>query len=122
MYSNLKKFYGKLSMSNFFDSDIIQEELKEINKLQEQIYGSILTFGMMSREDKLEHIEKLSLLLEKQRVMYTRLSLSDDPEAVEMKENLRKSVAIMGFSPETDMQVLFTSMTKTIESLKKYLD
>jgi len=109
-------------MSNFFDSDIIQEELKEINKLQEQIYGSILTFGMMSREDKLEHIEKLSLLLEKQRVMYTRLSLSDDHEAVEMKENLRKSVAIMGFSPETDMQVLFTSMTKTIESLKKYLD
>jgi hypothetical protein len=109
-------------MSNFFDSDIIQEELKEINKLQEQIYGSILTFGIMPREDKLEHIEKLSLLLEKQRVMYTRLSLSDDPKAVEMKENLRKSVAIMGFSPETDMQVLFTSMTKTIESLKKYLD
>ena len=109
-------------MSNFFDSDIIQDELREINKLQEQIYGSILTFGMMSREDKLEHIEKLSLLLEKQRVMYTRLSLSDDPAAVEMKENLRKSVAIMGFFPETDMQVLFTSMTKTIESLKKYLD
>ena len=109
-------------MSNFFDSDIIQDELKEINKLQEEIYGSILTFGVMPRETKLEHIEKLELLLEKQRVMYTRLSLSDDPEAVEMKENLRKSVAIMGFSPETDMQVLFTSMTKTIESLKKYLD
>ncbi len=109
-------------MSNFFDSDIIQEELKEINKLQEEIYGSILTFGGMSRETKLEHIEKLELLLEKQRVMYTRLSLSDDPQAVEMKENLRKSVSLMGFSPETDMQVLFTSMTKTIESLKKYLD
>ncbi len=117
-----RKFYGKLSMSSFFDSDIIQDELKEINKLQEQIYGSILTFGMMDRETKLEHIEKLELLLEKQRVMYTRLSLSDDPQAVEMKENLRKSVSLMGFSPETDMQVLFTSMTKTIESLKKYLD
>jgi len=109
-------------MSSFFDSDIIQDELKEINKLQEQIYGSILTFGMMDRETKLEHIEKLELLLEKQRVMYTRLSLSDDPQAVEMKENLRKSVALMGFSPETDMQVLFTSMTKTIESLKQYID
>ena len=109
-------------MSSFFDSDIIQDELKEINKLQEQIYGSILTFGVMSREEKLEHVEKLELLLEKQRVMYTRLSLSDDPQAVEMKENLRKSVALMGFSPETDMQVLFTSMSKTIDSLKKYLD
>jgi hypothetical protein len=109
-------------MSNFFDSDIIQDELKEINQLQEQMYGSILTFGMMSRETKLEHIEKLELLLEKQRVMYTRLSLSDDPKAVEMKENLRKSVALMGFPPETDMSILFSSMTKTIESLKKYLD
>lgn len=109
-------------MSSFFDSEIIQEELKEINKLQEEIYGSILTFGAMTREDKLEHVEKLTELLEKQRVMYTRLSLSDDPAAVEMKENLRKSVALMGFPPETDMQVLFSSMNKTIESLKKYLD
>ena len=109
-------------MSNFFDSDIIQDELKEINKLQEEVYGSILTFGMMPRETKLEHIERLQLLLEKQRVMYTRLSLSDDPLAVEMKENLRKSVALMGFPPETDMSFLFNSMNKTIESLKQYVD
>jgi hypothetical protein len=109
-------------MSEFFKSDIIQDELKEINKLQEEIYGSILTFGAMDRETKLTHIEKLQSLLEKQRVMYTRLSLSDDPIAVEMKENLRKSVALMGFPPETDMQILFNSMNQTIESLKQYLD
>jgi agmatine/peptidylarginine deiminase len=77
---------------------------------------------MMPREDKLEHIDKMTRLLEKQRIMYTRLSLSDDPQAIEMKENLRKSVALMGFPPETDMNILFSSMTKTIESLKKYLD
>ena len=76
----------------------------------------------MSREDKLEHIDKLTQLLDKQRVMYTRLSLSDDPQAVEMKENLKKSVAIMGFPPDTDMSVLFNSMTKTIESLKQFID
>ena len=109
-------------MSEFFKSDIIQDELTEINNLQEQIYGSILTFGAMDRETKLDHIEKLQSLLEKQRVMYTRLSLSDDPQAVEMKENLRKSVALMGFPPETDMQILFNSMNQTIESLKQYLD
>ena len=122
IYSGLKKFYGKSYMSNFFDSDIIQDELKEINKLQEELYGSVLSFGMMDRQTKLEHIEKLELLLEKQRVMYTRLSLSDDPQAVEMKENLRKSVALMGFPPETDISLLFNSMTKTIESLKQYID
>lgn len=109
-------------MSSFFDSDIIQDELKEINQLQEDIYGSILSFGAMTRETKLEHIQKLELLLEKQRVMYTRLSLSDDPQAIEMKENLKKSVALMGFPAETDMSILFKSMTQTIESLRQYID
>ena len=109
-------------MSDFFKSDIIQDELTEINNLQEEIYGSILTFGGMDAETKMEHVEKLQTLLEKQRIMYTRLSLSDDPQAVEMKENLRKSVALMGFPPDTDMSVLFDSMRETIESLKKYLD
>ena len=61
-------------------------------------------------------------MLEKQQVMYTRLSLSDDPKAIEMKENLRKSVVMMGFPPETDMQTLFDSMNATIKSLKEYID
>ena len=109
-------------MSDFFDSEIIQEELKEINDLQEEIYGTFLTFSMMSRKEQLENVEKLTRLLEKQKVMYTRLSLSDDPQAVEMKENLRKSVASMGFPPETDLNMLFDSMNKTIESLKLHID
>ena len=53
-------------MSDFFKSDIIQEELNEINRLQEKIYGSLLAFSSMTREDKLEHIEILQNLLEKQ--------------------------------------------------------
>jgi len=109
-------------MSDFFDSDIIQEELKEINDLQEEIYGTFLTFSIMSRKEQLENVEKLTRLLEKQKVMYTRLSLSDDPQAVEMKENLRKSVASMGFPPETDLNMLFDSMRETIESLKLHID
>lgn len=109
-------------MSSFFDSELIKKELQEINDLQQFIYENIMTFSFMSREEKIEHIEKMEELLEKQRIMYTRLSLSDDPDAVEMKENLRKSVMIMGFPPETDMNVLFNSMLKTIEGLKKYLD
>ena len=109
-------------MSNFFDSEIIQEELKEINTLQEEIYGSLLAFSTMDRDARIDKVDKLAKLLEKQRVMYTRLSLSDDPKAVEMTENLRKSVAMMGFPPETDLNLLFDSMNKTIESLKDYID
>ena len=109
-------------MSNFFDSDIIQEELEEIENLQEFIYKNILTFGMMNLENKLKHIDKMTELLEKQRIMYVRLSLSDDEEAIEMKENLQKSFSLMGFPSEIDMNTFFTNMEKTIESLKQYLD
>ena len=109
-------------MSEFFQSDIIQEELNEINRMQEKIYGSLLAFSSMSREEKIEHIDLLTTLLEKQQVMYTRLSLSDDPQAIEMKENLRKSVTMMGFPPGTDMQSLFNSMNATIKSLRYYVD
>jgi hypothetical protein len=109
-------------MSDFFKSEIIQEELNEINRLQEKIYGSLLAFSALSRDEKLDQIETLTTLLEKQQVMYTRLSLSEDPKAIEMKENLRKSVVMMGFPPETEMQTLFNSMNATIKSLKDYID
>jgi hypothetical protein len=109
-------------MSSFFNSEFIQQELQEIDDLQNFLYGSVLTFGRMNREDKLEHIDKMSLLLEKQRIMYTRLSLSNDPKAVRMKENLKRSVLLMGFPEDTDINLLFSDMNKTIESLKKHLD
>lgn len=109
-------------MSNFFESEIIQNEIEEIGLLQKEIYGNIFEFPKMSFDEKMEHIDKLSELLEKQKIMYTRLSLSDDPKAIEMKENLRKSVAFMGFAPETDMSLLFDSMKKTIEVLKKKIE
>jgi len=109
-------------MSEFFESEIVQDELNEINELQQEIYGKIMNIANLSREDRVEHIEKLKILLEKQRVMYTRLSLSDDPMAIKMKEQLQQSVQLMGFPPGTDIQVLFDGMTETIENLNQHVD
>ena len=107
-------------MSNFFDSEIIQEELEEINDLQKEVYQK--AFQRMNREDQKEHVELLIELLEKQKIMYTRLSLSDDPQAVKMREQLRKSVTIMGFPEGTDMNTLFEGMKKTIEKMQSTVD
>jgi hypothetical protein len=109
-------------MSEFFDSDIVKEGLEDIHGLQSEIYGNAFKFGTMSREDKLEHIEKLTDLLEKQKLMYTRISLSKDPEAIELKEHLEKSVELMGFPEGTDMLLLFSGMSNTIENLKNSID
>ena len=109
-------------MSEFFDSDIVKEGLEEIHELQSRIYGRAFKFGTMSREDKLDHIEKLTELLEKQRLMYTRISLSKDPEAIVLKEHLEQSVRLLGFPEGTDMALLFSGMSNTIDNLKTQLD
>tara|TARA_B100000902_G_scaffold295584_1_gene282422 strand:- start:277 stop:606 length:330 start_codon:yes stop_codon:yes gene_type:complete len=109
-------------MSDFFESEIVREELAEINKLQEEIYGSVFSFSSLSREDKKEHIDDLIDLLDKQRVMYTRLSLSDDPEAIQLREQLKKSVSLMGYPQGTDVNILFDSMKKTIEKMRNAVD
>ena len=50
-------------MSDFFKSEIVIDELKEINELQEELYVNIMRFGQMNKEDQLKHIDKLSTLL-----------------------------------------------------------
>ena len=108
-------------MSEFFKSDIVREELDDINTMQQKVYSNIMNLSVLPPEEQVEHIELLIELLEKQRVMYTRLSLSDDPLAKKMKEQLEKSVQLMGFPPGTSIQVLFDGMDQTIKNLKQQL-
>ena len=109
-------------MSEFFESEIVQDELREINDLQQEIYGNLTDFPTLPDEKKKEHILKLTDLLERQRVMYTRLSLSEDPEAKALKKQLEMSVVMMGFPEGTDISILFSGMQQTIEKLRQYVD
>ena len=109
-------------MSEFFQSEIVREELDGINKIQEEVYGNMMSFGSLDLEEQKEHIELLIELLEKQKVMYTRLSLSDDPQAKKMKEQLQQSVQMLGFPEGTDITVLFEGMKATIDNLKQQVD
>ena len=109
-------------MSAFFESEIIKEELGVINKLQEEVYGKLIHFHMMTHDEQLDHISKLSELLDKQRVMYARLSLSDDPECKVMKDSLNKTVTMMGYPEGTDVKLLFDNMHTTIDELKSFLE
>ena len=109
-------------MSAFFESEIIKDALDDINKLQEDVYGKLIHFHGMTYDEQIDHVDKLTQLLDKQRIMYTRLSLSDDPDAVVMKESLNKTVTMMGYPEGTDIAVLFQNMHATIEALKEFLE
>ncbi len=104
---------------NFFDSDIVQKEMKEISELQDEIYAKVFNFSSMNADDKILHIDMLDKLLNKQKVLYTRLSLSNDPEAKAMKENIITSAKQLGFPPDVDLGYVFSNMSSIIETMKK---
>ena len=107
---------------SFFDSEVVRAEMTEITELQEEIYTRVFEFPTMSKEEKIEHVQSLERLLEKQRVLYTRLSLSDDPEAIMMKENISKSARMMGMPPDVDMGLIFKNMDKMLKTMRQQID
>ena len=107
---------------SFFDSNIVQEEMKEIQALQHKVYSNIWTFPNMGNKDKREHIDALERLIDKQQILYKRISLSDDPQAKEMKKNIMDSAEMFGFPKNGDLSLMFGQMNKAINEMKKQLD
>ena len=107
---------------SFFDSDVVRAEMTEISELQEDVYRNIFNFPSMDRQEKLFHVAMLEKLLDKQRILYARLSLSDDPEAKIMKERIVNSAKMMGLPPNVDMQTIFTNMSKMLDVMKTKID
>ena len=106
----------------FFNSDLVQSELEDITKLQEIVYNNIFVFPTMCKERKIEHIRVLEELLEKQKVLYTRLSLSDDPNAINVKKHIEDSAVLMGMPKGMDMNVVFNNIHTVVKNMKEQLD
>tara|TARA_B100001142_G_scaffold114480_1_gene116620 strand:- start:1088 stop:1423 length:336 start_codon:yes stop_codon:yes gene_type:complete len=104
---------------SFFQSQFVQKELKEISDLQEKVYDKVFSFASMSNENKIEHVEMLEELLRKQQILYTRMSLSDDPEAKQMKDSIIASARQLGFPHDVDLGYVFANMANIIDNMKK---
>ena len=107
---------------SFFDSEVVRAEMTEISELQEEVYKNVFEFPRMSKDEKIHHVSMLERLLSKQKVLYTRMSLSDDPEAKEMKKRMNDSAAMMGLPPNVDMNVIFNNMSSLLETMRKQID
>jgi hypothetical protein len=106
---------------SFFESEVVRAEMTEITELQEELYNSVFKFYQMDDSGKMQHVNLLQRLLDKQKILYTRLSLSDDPEAKKMKENISRSATMMGLPPNVDMNVIFSNMQQLIEKMKDHI-
>ena len=107
---------------SFFDSEVVRAEMAEIAELQEEVYENVFKFPRMSKEDQKYHVSILERLLDKQRVLYTRLSLSDDPAAKKMKKEVEEGARKMGLPSNVDMNILFANMNNMVEMMKNEID
>ena len=104
---------------SFFDSEIVRAEMVEIHELQEDVYENFMKFPYMNNADRAHHIDQLSKLIEKQKIVYARLSLADDPDAKEMKEKIMESAQSMGLPADVDVGKMFDQMSEVIDMMKR---
>lgn len=107
---------------SFFDSEFVRSEMIEISELQEDVYGNVFKFSSMSNDEMIKHVELMERLLAKQQTLYTRLSLSDDPEAKVMKERIIESAVAMGMSKDVDINVIFNNMASLLDIMRQQID
>ena len=105
---------------SFFDSDIVRSEMVEIHELQEDVYENFMRFPYMNNADRAHHINQLSKLIDKQKIVYARLSLSDDPDAKEMKDKILSSAKSMGLPADVDVAKMFDQMSDVISHMKEH--
>jgi hypothetical protein len=61
-------------------------------------------------------------LIDKQKILHTRLSLSDDPDAKELIEKMLKASAKLGMPSHMNMREIFDHLESEILKLEELLD
>ncbi len=101
-------------MTKFFQSEQVQENLKDIFETYQEVAVMSSKLPMMPLDQKLNHIDDCKYLIEKQRTFYTRLSLSapEDAEAADMKERINAMAKAFGYR---DLLECLDAMVKVLE-------
>ena len=109
-------------MSKFFQSELVRGEIQEMATLQEFCFRSVTNLALLTKERKLEYFEALRRLLEKQKIFHARLSLSDDPEAKQVAENMKQAVVMLGGNSDLDIRDMFDDLLQKIDTFEKHVD
>ena len=81
----------------FFQSEVVQQELHQMQEL----YMDINRMGLMlSLDQKKEQLQKMLRLIEIQQTMYMRVTLSEDPEAKKLVDQVKNAAAMLGMPKE----------------------
>ena len=109
-------------MSKFFQSELVRGDIQEMAVLQEFCFRSVTNLALLNKEKKMEYFEAMRKLLEKQKVFHARLSLSDDPEAKQVAENMKQAVVMLGGDANLNIREMFDDLLRKIDTFEEMVD
>ena len=98
----------------FFDSEIIQQEAKQLFEDYQALVKLGNDYGKFDREGKKLFIEKMESMMDRYRVFMKRFELSEDFMAQMTMEQLKTQLSQFGVTP----QQMFDQMEVTLKRMK----
>ena len=102
----------------FFDSEVVQQEAKQLFEDYQSLMQLGSDYGKFDREGKILFIEKMEGLMERYKIFMKRFELSEDFMAQMTVEQLKTQLGQFGVTP----QQMFDQMNMTLQRMKSEID
>jgi Domain of unknown function (DUF1825) len=102
----------------FFDSEIVQQEAKQLFEDYQSLISLGSNYGKFDRDGKLLYIEQMEAMMDRYRIFMKRFELSEDFMAQMTVEQLKTQLNQFGVTP----QQMFEQMNRTLERMKSEID
>ena len=102
----------------FFDSEIVQQEAKQLFEDYQALIQLGNGYGKFDREGKKLFIERMEALMDRYRIFMKRFELSEDFMAQMTIEQLKTQMDQFGITP----QQMFEQMNFTLQRMKAELE
>lgn len=102
----------------FFDSEVVQQEGKQLFEDYQSLIKLGSHYGKFDREGKKLFIEQMEEMMDRYRIFMKRFELSEDFMAKMSVEQLKTQLNQFGITP----QQMFDQMHTTLERMKAQLE
>ena len=102
----------------FFQSEVVQKELTQMQDL----YMDINKMGLMlSLDQKREQLQKMLRLIDLQQTMYMRVTLSDDPDAKQLVDQVKNAASMLGMPKDEVGPQFYDKLKDNVHKMIKEL-
>jgi Domain of unknown function (DUF1825) len=102
----------------FFDSEIVQNEAKQLFTDYQNLVGLGSNYGKFDRDGKKMYIDQMEELMDRYKIFMKRFELSDDFMAKMTVEQMNTQLGQFGMTP----QQMFDGMSMTLDRMKGELE